>query len=392
MAEARARTDAIPVWGALAATSCMFIGWNWDICWHRCIGRDTLWTLPHIAIYIALFIAFCYNTWLILSHTFGRRRDWPSLKVMGFRGPGSSFITLWAILAQFSSIVFDDWWHNVYGLDSQVFTPPHFVLGTGIGCFYIGQIILVATYGNTIMKDRPMTIRWVYLLMWALALGNSLVGADALYGPLGIRAVVFLASASLIVCFCFASVFEYLQWRWAILAHAGLYMLVVITLMQIFQFFPATPQFGPVFHRVTTFAPPPFPLWLVIPAAATTLVIFRPGSKPRLVRYLAVGMVFAVALTLANWGSSAFLSSEWSHNRFFAGDYPAAAFYESYKPVSMSIVPRMGLPALVFLRGELSPAQSLLGGAGVVVMAGLMAALGLWSGRGMGRWLRVVKQ
>ena len=69
------------------------------------------------------------------------------------------------------------------------------------------------------------------------------------------------------------------------------------------------------------------------------------------------------------WASSAFLASELSHNRFFAGNYPAAAFKEGYAEIRDI----MNADA----RGAIEAA-----------LAVVAAMIGLWSGRIFGRWLR----
>src|SRR5215469_5038125 len=73
-ARATAPTALVPwyIWaGALAVTSA-FIGGQWDVAWHRSIGRDTFWTPAHMAIYACGVIAGIVGVWLTLQCTFGR--------------------------------------------------------------------------------------------------------------------------------------------------------------------------------------------------------------------------------------------------------------------------------------------------------------------------------
>ena len=37
------------IWLALISVSSAVLGAQWDIAWHRSIGRDTFWSPPHIA-------------------------------------------------------------------------------------------------------------------------------------------------------------------------------------------------------------------------------------------------------------------------------------------------------------------------------------------------------
>ena len=41
------------IWLCLLAVTSSIVGINWDIAWHRSIGRDTFWTPAHVAIYRA---------------------------------------------------------------------------------------------------------------------------------------------------------------------------------------------------------------------------------------------------------------------------------------------------------------------------------------------------
>ena len=43
-----------------------------------------------------------------------------------------------------TSAPFDDWWHNAYGLDVKILSPPHVVLVTGLVAVQIGTMVLIA--------------------------------------------------------------------------------------------------------------------------------------------------------------------------------------------------------------------------------------------------------
>ena len=48
------RTTAVPwyIWCCTLAVTSAIVGVQWDISWHRSIGRDTFWTPAHMAIYL----------------------------------------------------------------------------------------------------------------------------------------------------------------------------------------------------------------------------------------------------------------------------------------------------------------------------------------------------
>ena len=120
-------------------------GSHWDISWHRSIGRDSFWSPPHIAIYLCGVLAGISCGYVILSTTF--RRDSPlrdcSVRIWGFRAPLGAFISAWGGIAMITSAPFDNWWHNAYGLDVKILSPPHMVLALGIFAVHLGALILI---------------------------------------------------------------------------------------------------------------------------------------------------------------------------------------------------------------------------------------------------------
>ena len=94
-----ARATSVPwyIWaGALAVTSAS-IGGQWDVAWHRSIGRDTFWTPAHMAIYACGVIAGIVGMYLVLTATFGRssyaaRLRAASVNVFGLRAPLGVFL------------------------------------------------------------------------------------------------------------------------------------------------------------------------------------------------------------------------------------------------------------------------------------------------------------
>ena len=121
------------------------IGIHWDISWHRSIGRDTFWTPAHLVIQFCGVLAGISCGYLILSTTFDGRsplRD-SSVRIWGFRGPLGAFIAAWGGIAMLTSAPFDNWWHNAYGLDVKIISPPHMVLAAGILAVHLGALILI---------------------------------------------------------------------------------------------------------------------------------------------------------------------------------------------------------------------------------------------------------
>ena len=115
-----------------AATS-VVVGVIWDISWHRSIGRDTFWTPAHLAIYLGGIVAGLACGWLVLRTTFAGTSEEraATVRFWGFRGPLGAWVCIWGAIAMITSAPFDNWWHDAYGLDVKVLSPPHVLLALG---------------------------------------------------------------------------------------------------------------------------------------------------------------------------------------------------------------------------------------------------------------------
>src|SRR5918911_4254738 len=150
--ERAAGWSAIPwyLWCAALAVTSAYIGGYWDISWHRSIGRDSFWTAPHMAIYACGVLAGVASAYLILTTTFSSNaslRD-ASVRIWGLWGPLGAFICAWGGFAMLASAPFDDWWHNAYGLDVRIISPPHMVLAAGFFGIELGTVLLLLAFMN----------------------------------------------------------------------------------------------------------------------------------------------------------------------------------------------------------------------------------------------------
>ena len=143
-----------PLWAVAFASTSVIAGILWDISWHRTIGRDSFWTPAHMAIYLGGVVAGLSCGWLVLYTTFAgtardRSRDRAAgVSFWGFRGPLGAWLCIWGALAMIVSAPFDDWWHNAYGLDVEILSPPHVVLAAGIYGIGIGAMLMVLARQN----------------------------------------------------------------------------------------------------------------------------------------------------------------------------------------------------------------------------------------------------
>jgi hypothetical protein len=140
-------------WTALALGLCatsIVVGVLWDISWHQTIGRDTFGTPAHLAIYLGGAMGGLVSGWLALKTTYwsGPEERAGSVRLWGGRAPFGAWIAIWGAVAMITSAPFDDWWHNAYGLDVKIISPPHVVLFVGMYSVVIGALLLTLREQN----------------------------------------------------------------------------------------------------------------------------------------------------------------------------------------------------------------------------------------------------
>ena len=59
-----------PLAAVLLSSAGIVVGILWDISWHKTVGRDTFWTLPHLLEQLGAIVAGASCGWLVLRTTF----------------------------------------------------------------------------------------------------------------------------------------------------------------------------------------------------------------------------------------------------------------------------------------------------------------------------------
>jgi hypothetical protein len=337
------RTFAVPfyIWCMILAITSDMIGGYWDVSWHESIGRDTFWTPAHMAIQFCGVLGGLTSAFLILSTTFGhspgaRREKASSVRIWGFRGPLGAFIAAWGAFAMIVSAPFDNWWHNAYGLDVTILSPPHVLLMSGSVAINIGALILIGCAMNRSQGRLRATLRALFLyvggiiVMHACFLVSEHTGSELLHS-----ATAYLV-ISLAVPLAFVGVARASEQPWGHTAIAAIYTAGGLAQLWILPLFPAQPKLGPVYQNVTHFIPMAFPLLLLVPALALDLmrrvtITWRPWLQAAL-----AGIVFLVSFVSVQWPFASFLMSPLSRNRIFGTTYfpyddPAFFMYDPYK-------------------------------------------------------------
>jgi hypothetical protein len=368
---------AVPwyLWCAALAVTAAYVGGYWDISWHRSIGRDSFWSPPHMAIYACGVLAGLSSAYLILTTTFdsGAPLRAASVRIWGLRGPLGAFIAAWGGLAMLASAPFDDWWHNAYGLDVRIISPPHMVLAAGFFGINFGTMILMLAFVNRAGAAARRPLQRLLLYVGSMAVCESLLlkleyisrmemhhasfYAVAPFGTLAIMIILGMAS----------------RHRWACTIVAAIYTAFGLAFLWILPLFPAQPKLGPVYNPVTHFIPWEFPLLVIVPALVADLVLQRTAAWRPLARAPLVGLGFLAAFVAAQWPFANFLMSPLARNRLFGASYmdfstPPASPYARFM-----FRPPEPLPQ--FWRGMLIAAA----------LACVMSYLGLHLGRAMQR-------
>lgn len=371
-------------WGVLAVTS-ESIGGAWDVSWHRSIGRDTFWTGAHIAIYACGVIAAVICSYLILSTTFGNsaKLKAASVNVLGFRAPLGAFIAAWGGITMLTSAPFDNWWHNAYGLDVKIASPPHTLLILGIRFVGIGVLFLILAAMNRATARGVQTSQETFHSLQRLFLYvGGIIVAGQMFFLLEFTSSIHLHSArpyiaiSIALPLVFAVLSQASRHRWAATSAATVYTVFSIAEILILPLFPAQPKLGPVYYPVTHMVPASFPILVFAPAIALDLFWQRTVAwKPWKIA-LVSGFLFIAVLTLVEWPFANFLLSKASQNRFFGTMY----YSYSTKPYDAFRLHRFvdSEHGLDLFRG--------------LLRAAVYGSIGTWVGLSFGRWMRSVQR
>ncbi len=311
------------VWTSVAAATAVVLGSVWDISWHVSIGRDTFWTPPHLLIQLCAAIGGLTSIYLIARTTFGGdevARE-ASVRVFGLRAPLGAFLCGWGALAMVTSAPFDNWWHEAYGLDVKVVSPPHMLLALGASGIIYGGFALTMAELNRASAELTSRIETIFIVL----IGILMVGVQAelieysskslMHSAIFYRAFVISYPAQL------ALVRRISSRRWACATAAGVYLTLSLAQEWILPLFPAEQKLGPVFQRVPYMVPLGFPVMLIAPALALDVVWPRLQRLNVWVQGTVAGLVFLASFVLVQWPFATFLMSPLARNWVFGSHY-----------------------------------------------------------------------
>jgi hypothetical protein len=369
-----------------AALTSIAIGITWDISWHQSIGRDTFWTPAHMAIYLGGVLAGFVGGWLALRCTFfpkpGDREA--SVSVFGARAPLGAWVAMWGALAMITSAPFDDWWHNAYGLDVKIISPPHAVLGLGMFSISVGAMLLVLARQNRLQDVAPTKGSGLFVYTGGIFILTSSVFLLEYIWPNQQHTARFFVvcaltyPARLVALSCAGRV------SWPATRVAAVYMGFFCAINWILGLFPATPLLAPIFNPITHMVALPFPLLLIFPGIAIDLLLRGESSRTgglRLVGLsMALGAAFFAVFGVVQWYFAELLVSPYGQNWFFMSDriWSYSSRPGEWRMELWGDSPRSGPP------GALSLAA--------IGLIWAIASAGSGVGLLFGRWMRKVRR
>jgi hypothetical protein len=377
-----------PLWplrAVLFASACIVVGVIWDISWHSTIGRDTFWTLPHLLEQLGALVAGLSCGWLALRITFAGTppQRAASVKFWGFSGPLGAWVAIWGTILMIASAPFDNWWHNAYGLDVKIVSPPHMVLALGMVAIQVGAILMaLAAQNRAGDAGEAAGLGWAYAVAGGVlvAMVATLITEYA-SRPNQMHSPLFYQVAAGAFPVFLAAFARSGRVRYPAVTTAAIYMGIVASMIWILPRFPARPQLAPIYNAVTHMVPPHFPLLLVVPAFAVDLLVRRQRGRSDWTAALLAGLAFLALLVVVQWFFGEFLLTRYARNVFFGADQWPYFIKPGDWQYRFWDVPKDAA-------GRVDP-LTLAQGLGLAALVAIASTrIGIWWGNGMSRVMR----
>jgi len=315
-------TDAWHARAVVVAAACVMVGVYWDISWHMTIGRDSFWTPAHLLIQAGGLIAGVTSGYVALRNTFAGTADQNASSVgfWGFRAPLGAWVCIWGCGAMLVSAPFDNWWHDAYGLDVQIISPPHMVLALGIVAITVGALLLTLARQNQSTGREQRQFAMLFTIAAAFWIMNVWIMLSEYSYKEFMHSGLFYRVAATYYPLVLLTTARANTLRWPATKAAMVYMTVTLALMWTLQIFPAEPKLGPIYQRITHMVTMDFPVLLVVPALGLDLVRQRLEGRVRDL-WLApiLALVFVTLFVAVEWPFASFLITQHSRNWFFNG-------------------------------------------------------------------------
>lgn len=387
---ARERIDSetirIPtyVYASVFSSLCIAVGLIWDISWHMSVGRDGLLSPPHLVMYLGAVVAGVFSGIRVLKTSFwgSAAEKGASIKFWGiFHGSLGAMFCIWGAFAMLTSAPFDDWWHNTYGLDVKILSPPHLVLGLGMIMIQFGAIVSVlATQNNFNLSENPALktrLRWLFglsagfLLVMAYIMVSEFFFTNKMHGATAYK-VAAMIFPLLIISISYAS-----PYKWGGTMMALAYSILMAAMVWILPLFPAEPRLSPIYNHITHYQPFHFPLLLIVPAIAIDLIVARWKEINPWILAVVLSVGFLLFFVPVQWVFADFLHTESARGWFFgrfSWPYSSNPDWE-YR--------------FAFYLGSIDTGWTLVKGLSIALLFGIISSR---IGISFGRWMSQVKR
>ena len=255
------------------------------------------------------------------------------------------------------SAPFDNWWHNAYGLDVRIISPPHIVLALGFFGIEIGTILLVLAFMNRAMGEARARLETLLLYVGAVAICESYLVKIEYMSRSDMHNALFYVVAMIGMPLVMVAIAVATGRRWACTTQAAVYTAFGLAFLWLLPLFPARPALGPVYRAVTHFIPWEFPVLVIIPAVVVDLMLRRTTTWRPIVRGFVIGLLLLGVFVAVQWWFAEFLMTPAARNWFFGAHYmdfntPGGSSYARFvffrrEPTAARFWTTMGIAALV---------------------------------------------
>jgi uncharacterized integral membrane protein len=322
----------VDLWWVTIATTVIPLSLIWDFSWESTIGVDRLWSPPHLATNIGIWLSAVLAARLIFRFTIAGRQTGivAGVRPGPFCGPSGAWVLLWAAGLLQLCLFLDAWWQQAYGLGAGFWPPPQIIKTAGFFTLIFGGVMLCASARNNNLRNEKMADRF---LAWHGGLLLSLCVLILImsnYSNLQHTASFYLVSCAIYPAVLMA-LSHSARSRWRTARTAMAYMVLTAAMVWLLPLCPAHPLAAPIHNATGHLMPPPFPLLLIVPALCMDYIgiRFKPmrSIQSGIGLAIASGTIFLCVFLAAQWLFSVFLLSSAADNWFFAGGGRHWPFY-----------------------------------------------------------------
>jgi len=198
----------IGAWVVLLGTMITTLGISWDVQWHKPVGPDSFYTLPHLFIYSGSAIAGIASLVMVLMATSAQRAGHPMPRTVGgtpIRLFGGIFTApLGYLIAGVGAALFllyglaDLWWHSIYGFDAVLNSPSHVALFLSMSITMVGSIAIFAAARDQRWGQLGIVLAIPILIIFAPITTNAFSNLPLPLDPT-IVGIIFFSSLLLLI-------------------------------------------------------------------------------------------------------------------------------------------------------------------------------------------------